>query len=39
MSKDLQGYNIKIVPVTITYERMYDAELLTRELLAGKKQD
>ena len=39
MNKELQGYNIKIVPVTITYERQYDIALLTHELVSGKKVD
>lgn len=39
MNKELQGLNIKIVPVTITYERMFDIELLTKELIIGKKTD
>jgi hypothetical protein len=29
MSDNLKNHNIKIVPVTITYERQYDSGLLT----------
>lgn len=39
MNPELAPYKIKIVPVTITYERQYDSALLTHELISGKKVD
>lgn len=39
INPELSSYNIKIVPVTITYERQYDSALLTHEMISGKKVD
>ena len=35
----VRNYNIKIVPVSINYDRLFDSNLLVKEMLSGQFQD